>query len=338
MVRLAWSQLRFRAARTVALLAGMLLAATAFTVLTAASQTSQLRTVGTVTAHFQPAYDILVRPRGARTKLETSTGTVQPTFLSGIYGGISMAQYRTIERIPGVQVAAPIAMVGYTRIRAGIAVPLPAADAARPGRQIYRYATTWVSAGGTIRVPQPPSYLYLTPDRIGLDSSGDTYEDLPGGSRATVCPQPAGVPASPFSAAAQSNGWCWSKLDANAGAFTLQHPPDEPYAIVNWSFPMLIAAIDPAAEARLDGFNRALTSGRYLGEGAGDGRAANGQPTFPVLAAASSGIGEYALTQVQRLPAPSGPVTLSAATMAGEAAVPGQTVLTVRTSAAQAYR
>jgi putative ABC transport system permease protein len=336
--RLAWSQLRFRAARAVALLAGMLLAATAFTVLTAASRTSQLRTVGTVTAHFRPAYDILVRPRGARTKLETSTGTVQPNFLSGIYGGISLAQYHAIERIPGVQVAAPIAMVGYTLIRAGVAVPLPATDAARPGRQLYRYATTWVSAGGTIRVPQPPSYLYLTPDRIGLDSSGDTYEDLPGGSRATVCPQPAGLPASPFSAAAQSSGWCWSKIDANAGAVTLQHPPGEPYAIVNWEFPMLIAAIDPAAEAKLDGFNRALTSGRYLGEGDGGGRAGNGQPTFPVLAAAGSGIGEYALTQVQRLPAPDGPVTLSAATMAGETAVPGQTVLTVRTSAAQAYR
>ena len=41
MGRLAWSQLRFRAARAVALPAGMLLAATAFTVLTAASQTSR---------------------------------------------------------------------------------------------------------------------------------------------------------------------------------------------------------------------------------------------------------------------------------------------------------
>jgi putative ABC transport system permease protein len=336
--RLAWSQLRFRAARSVALLAGMLIAATAFTVLTAASQTSQLRTVGTVTAHFQPAYDILVRPRGARTRLETSTGTVQPNFLSGIYGGISLAQYRAIQRIPGVQVAAPIAMVGYTLIGAGVVVPLPATAAAASGRQLYRYATTWVSNDGTTRIAQPPSYLYLTPDRIGLDSSGDTYEDLPGGLRVTVCPQSDSVAANPFGAAAQSSGWCWSKADGNAGAFTLSHPPDEPYAVVNWSFPMLIAAIDPVAEAKLDGFNRALTSGRYLGEDTGDGRAPNGQPTFPVLAASSSGIGEYALTQVQRLPAPAGPVSLSPATMAGEAGVAGQTVLTARTSAQQAYR
>src|ERR1051325_3604820 len=111
MWQLAWSQLRFRTVRLVALLAGMLLATTAFTVLTAASRTAQLRTVGTVSAHFVPAYDILLRPRGARTALETQTSNVQPNFLSGIYGGITLAQYRQIVRIPGVQVAAPIAMV-----------------------------------------------------------------------------------------------------------------------------------------------------------------------------------------------------------------------------------
>ena len=98
MGRLAWSQLRFRPARLIALLAGMLLATTAFTVLTAASRTSQLRTVGTVSAHFVPAYDILVRPRGSRTRLERQTGTVQPNFLSGIYGGITMSQYGQSSR------------------------------------------------------------------------------------------------------------------------------------------------------------------------------------------------------------------------------------------------
>ena len=50
---------------------------------------------------------------------------------------------------PGVAVAAPIAMVGYTLLRVLMPVSLPAADYARPGRQLYRFSTTWVSAGGT---------------------------------------------------------------------------------------------------------------------------------------------------------------------------------------------
>src|SRR5215831_1330594 len=99
MSRLAWAQFRFRATRTLALLSGLLVAATAFTVLTAASRTEQLRTVGTVSASFGTSYDILVRPKGARTALESETGTVQPNFLAGLYGGIMMAQWRQIQRI-----------------------------------------------------------------------------------------------------------------------------------------------------------------------------------------------------------------------------------------------
>src|SRR5262245_33958579 len=190
MGRLAWSQLRFRSVRLLALLAGMLLATTAFTVLTAASRTAQLRTAGTVSAHFVPAYDILVRPNGARTALETRSGTVQPNFLSGIYGGITMAQYQQIAKIAGVSVAAPIAMVGYTLMKIEIPVLLPASDNAGSGRELFRYSTTWVSDGGSTRISQPPSYLYLTPDRLGLSSAdGSNYEVLPGGSHVTVCPQ-----------------------------------------------------------------------------------------------------------------------------------------------------
>jgi hypothetical protein len=82
--RFAWSQLRFRVTRTLALLTGLFVAATAFTVLTAASRTEQLRTVGTITASFSPSYDILVRPKRATTALEDQTGMVQPNFLSGM--------------------------------------------------------------------------------------------------------------------------------------------------------------------------------------------------------------------------------------------------------------
>ena len=143
----------------------MLVAATAFTVLTAASRTAQVRTVGTVSANFESAYDILVRPKGARTAVESKTGTVEPDFLSGIYGGISMAQWHQIERIPGVQVAAPIAMVGYAQVNASVFVPVPERRLAGSGRQLYRISTTYVSDNGASRVAQPPSYLYVTPLR-----------------------------------------------------------------------------------------------------------------------------------------------------------------------------
>ena len=203
MGRLAWSQVRFRLARTLALIAGVLVAAAAFTVLTAAARTAQARTTGAVSANFQPAYDILVRPKGARTVVESKTGTVAPDFLSGIYGGITTAQWHQIEQIPGVQVAAPIAMVGYAQLQADVFKPVPAAALAGSGRQLYRASTTWVSDGGASRVTQPPGYLYVTPLRVTGNIQGERSTDGTGPG----C-EPGGVAlppgTNPFGAVAQS--------------------------------------------------------------------------------------------------------------------------------------
>ncbi len=336
MSRLAWSQLRFRTVRLVALLAGMLLATTAFTVLTAASRTAQLRTIGTVSAHFVPAYDILVRPKGARTALESQTGTVQPNFLSGIYGGITMGQYQQIQQIPGVQVAAPIAMVGYALLGAYIRVPIPAADYARPGRQLYRISTTWVSDAGTSRISQPPSYTYVTPDALRfMNSTGSTVEELPGHRSVAVCPmQPPTTPATdPFGAAVQSSAECWSKVNGTA----LPGSSIPTYGTV-WKLPVLIAAVDPVAEAKLDGLDHALISGRYLTEDAHDSPGANGTTSFPVLASSSAGMDEYAVTQLEALTQPASPPDMTVRWMTQQADAPGHTLVSERTTAQQGYR
>lgn len=162
MWRLAWSQLQFRSVRLVALLAGILLATTAFTVLTAASRTAQLRTVGTVSAHFVPVYDILVRPKGARTALENQTG----------YG-------------------------------------------------------------------------------------------------------PAGAPSSPA-----------NLTGTREAVYT-----------VNWVIPVLIAAVDPLAEAKLDGLNRAVISGHYLTENA---PGAGTSDIFPVLASSAPSTSSVVCRNVAR--------------------------------------
>jgi putative ABC transport system permease protein len=345
MSRLAWSQLRFRTGRALALLAGMLVATTAFTVLTAAARTAQIRTVGTVNAHFQPAYDILVRPAGARSSLESVTGTVQPDFLSGIYGGITLAQWNQIAKISGVQVAAPIAMVGYTFMEAQFPVRLPAADVARPGRQLYRINTTWVSANGATRIPEPASYVYVTPDRVRYNpDNGATSETMPGGATVTPCPA-YDAPVSPFSPAGRSGASCWSKINGNGLPPATISDVDlhgQAGFSVSWQFPMLIAAIDPRAEARMDGLDHALTSGRYLPENFANANPRDGYGKagglFPVLAAADSGIGEDAVTRVAELPAPAAPPVFDLATLTRDAGVPGHAVPGSTITARQAYQ
>jgi putative ABC transport system permease protein len=330
MGRLAWSQVRFRPARTLALIVGVLVAAAAFTVLTAASRTAQARTVGKVSANFQPAYDILVRPKGARTAVESKTGTVAPDFLSGIYGGITMAQWHQIEQIPGVQIAAPIAMVGYADLSAAIYVPVPAAALTGSGRQLYRISTTWVSDDGASRVTQPPGYLYVTPQRLIIGPvQGATPTDVSGAGCEVTRDSILAPGSNPFGPAAQSYTLCWSRVnqyDEPGG------PHTEAGYYIAWNIPVLIAAIDPDAEAKLDGLNKALVSGSYLKENEPQGSA-----TVPVLASSDSGMNEYAQTTLQQLTAPTATPLMGVSWASAQASAPGRTVATVRTTAQQAY-
>jgi putative ABC transport system permease protein len=339
MGRLAWSQLRFKSARLVALLIGMLLATTAFTVLTAASRTSQLRTTGTVSAHFAPAYDILVRPKGARSGLETRTDTVQPNFLSGIYGGITMRQYHQVAGIAGVQVAAPIAMVGYSLLVAPVSRSmLPAAAYARKGRQLYRISTTWISEAGTSRITQPPLYQYVTPNRArSINSNGDFVEVLPDGQTVITCPDQQFSPGdAPFGQRVQGGAVCSSKVNGLGSGSGDTRPSDPRYG-ADWTLPVLIAAVDPAAEAKLDGLNHAVTSGSYLSEDAADG-SASGTSTFPVLASSTSGVDEEAVTEVQELPSPTVPPVMNVRWQSKEGNVRGRTVAIRQTTSAGAYQ
>ena len=138
----------------------------------------------------------------------------------------------------------------------------------------------------------------------------------------------------PFGAAAQSYAPCWSRVNQYD-----QPPPPGGVAnhtaagyFITWTIPVLIAAIDPGAEAELDGLNRALVSGGYLTENEGG----NGV-TLPVLASSASGMNEYAQTTLQRLAAPTAMPDMNAGWESAQASAPGRTVATVRTTAQQAY-
>src|SRR4051794_11099135 len=108
-----WSQFRFRRSRVLVLALAILVAAVSFVLLTSSARTSSLHIQGTIKTNFRPAYDILVRPRGSKTVLERQQGLVPPNYLSGIFGGITLKQWREVLQMRGVAVAAPIANIGY---------------------------------------------------------------------------------------------------------------------------------------------------------------------------------------------------------------------------------
>lgn len=69
-----------------------------------------------VSVDWRPAYDLLVLPQDANASLIVNgTRVTEGNFLAALDGGISVRQWEKILEIPGVEVAAPIATVGYFR-------------------------------------------------------------------------------------------------------------------------------------------------------------------------------------------------------------------------------
>ena len=84
---------------------------------------------------------------------------MRENYLSGIYGGITIDQWRRIERIPGIEVAAPIANVGYIMPFTFIPVTINEYLNEDPF-QLYRVRYTWVAHGGLSRYPDSNGYIY----------------------------------------------------------------------------------------------------------------------------------------------------------------------------------
>jgi hypothetical protein len=300
--------LRHRIGRATALFVGVLVAATGFTVLTGATETSRLRVAGEVAAHASGAYEILVRPKGARTELEQQRGLVRPNFLAGQYGGISVAQWRAVQAMAGVDVAAPIAMLGYASTWTRVTLDITDAVDRSKAQQLIEVRPVWTADRGLSgAVDRSAGLVYVTTNPLAFPTdvpamvddtteidysdglrrpamyecydhwfmTGLPYERLGNGTTAAVCP--AVVYDSHEQRRAASDA---AQLNPD-GTFTVGGTvADRLLARVLVPMPLLVAAIDPTAEAALVGLDRAVVDGRYLA------------PHEPAVELSSDGIGD----------------------------------------------
>jgi putative ABC transport system permease protein len=310
------ARLRAQGRRAAAMLVSVGVAVAAFLVLTASAERSSLELTETVDANFRSSYDLLVRPKGSQTSMEREAGLVRPNYLSGIYGGITRRQLHRVEAVPGVDVAAPIAMIGT--ILASVKEPVDLSEyVGAHGRALLRYSTTYVSQRGQSRAAGQFGYVYVTDGALRYHSARPPYghSEKVAGRQVMVCPEPddTGSADSPFSEVVRWRPWCWSRsngifgsgwtspsvAEMNEGAFG---------AVLTWSFPITLAAIDPVAEAKLTGIDEAVVDGRFLDEGEQETEepSAGGGPvapvSVPVVLAKDALVDEQAHIAVDRLP------------------------------------
>lgn len=300
-------QLRHRPGRGLALGVGILVAAVSFSLLTAATTTEVAAGAATVQDNLGAAYDMVVFPASKSTP--KSGGLVPANYLSGLYEGISLSQYSKVKSIPGVQVAAPIAVVGY--ILGTVNVPINVTALLQNGSSaVLELRDSRTADNGLSHYPaQPLGYVYVTPDALvteappnpasitGPFSTIETaQETLPDGATRQVCPQQFATPqGSPFADYQADDAVCWSwSSGSGSGGTASAHLPIT--ANLQISFPLLVVAIDPKTEAELDGLDKAVVEGRYLSEkGAVAGK-------IPVLASTDLDDGDVDTVTISRLP------------------------------------
>ncbi|MBP3039144.1 FtsX-like permease family protein [Bacillaceae bacterium Marseille-Q3522] len=113
MIRFIWQNCWRNKERFILLLVGAFIISSGLSYLVGLSEANKETVMDSLQNRWSASYDIVVRPEGTQSVTEEKN-LLEPNYLSGLNGGISMEQYETIKAITDVEVAAPIAMIGYT--------------------------------------------------------------------------------------------------------------------------------------------------------------------------------------------------------------------------------
>jgi putative ABC transport system permease protein len=324
MFRLLVEEMRHRRGRTATLGLGILVAAVSFSLLTSAATTSRLAVHNTVAKNFRGAYDVLVRPTDSFTPLERTQGLVQQNYLAGIYGGIQLSQWQQILRVPGVEVAAPIANLGYITPFEQLPINVRPYLSAAP-RQLYRLKMSWLADRGTSRYPTAAKYVYVTDNKV-VFTNGEPAEVIPGrAAPALVChgydyPINGAPPAAagPFDRSAETFLTCLSRRFPDQNILAL-NGIDAPRSFLGGTadlyVPLQLAAVDPVQEDKLLRLSGAIVSGRPLRISDTLGRPTRelSYPPIPVIASTRFFLDSPLSVTVERLSTPAGvdlPTTL----------------------------
>jgi hypothetical protein len=271
MLKLVLRNLWTRRERAVLVLASTALITAAFALFVAASSATTITADQSLSRYWRTTYDILVRPPEAVTDIERQYGLVEANHLSGTPGGITFEQYERIREIPEVEVAAPIAMLGYLRRHSpivGIRDPMPDG--------IYRVSTTatiWDGHRSLTATTSGPYYAfyYQTIDQI------PEWEEQRNREFSEELIRLRLVPAG----------------NADMWGFMVRTPSFEDKA--------LLAAVDPAQEARLVHLDQMVVEDDYLLADAPLVLDRRGFPIVPVLLNIHDYVSETITIRIERV-------------------------------------
>jgi len=111
--RLIAGSLRFRKGAAASLLVGLMAIQVGLAGGLCAIRGTRVAVQQNLLEHSRGAFDILVRPSSTVGAIEPELGLVESHYIAACPGGITMDQWRDIRSIPDVEVAAPVAALGF---------------------------------------------------------------------------------------------------------------------------------------------------------------------------------------------------------------------------------
>ncbi|HYL44660.1 MAG TPA: hypothetical protein VEU97_14850, partial [Ktedonobacteraceae bacterium] len=229
MWQLLFSTLRRQRGNTLLASGGFSLAACTLILLTATTQGTVIRANQIISQNWRPTYDLEVLPAQA----QIPQGKYLPAdFIAGNGGGISMQQYKQIQQLAGIEIAAPVAYLGYVQI------PSPEMGFAPERLPDGYYQADWTltaSNGKQTFVERHESFIYHVTASCP-DSISPTQED-------TLAQEHI----------LQANSNCG--FNGGGAPQTFQSIDTGPF---------LLTAIDPTAENQLVHLNQHITNGRMF--------------------------------------------------------------------------
>jgi putative ABC transport system permease protein len=254
MILTAFRELVSRRTATGLAALGLLTATLGFMLLASTSKTTEAVLTGDISSAWATPYDILVRPPGHLAPLEAQQGLIRPNFLGSVAGGITLQQLDAIRSISGVAVAAPVAVAGYITVPAGEQVVL-ASYAQGGGYVAFRVTQTRTGDAGMTTFPPQVSYILAAGQGqlvVTPQTGGPGSERLVVGNRSVACSTLQITCQGRYGPCPAAG--CPVGFD---GADAISTFAVLPQAVV-------VAGIDPQAEAQLAGLDRCVSSGRYL--------------------------------------------------------------------------
>ncbi len=204
---------------------GFLLAACALILLSSTIQTTVAVGNQIISQSWRSSYDLVVLPPQARL---ASTNSIPADLLEGYDGGISIQQYEQIKELAGIEVAAPIAYIGYVQM------PTPqvlfSQDALAPGYYRLDWTLTAFNGQRTIVERRQTTYFYQFAS-CNYSLSAQVIDALSQKNVIVICSD-------------------------------LQNPWSEFSTVDSGTF--LMAAIDPTAENQLVYLDKSISAGRML--------------------------------------------------------------------------